>query len=100
MTQNDVILNHLKKQSITSYDAFLSYGITRLAARIYEIRMAGIPVVSTPTEDDKGQIYSTYSLDAVTKGWVNAKPSLSDWRKGKMLRVKNPWYSPDYTFHN
>tara|TARA_R110002051_G_scaffold149794_1_gene222360 strand:+ start:32 stop:325 length:294 start_codon:yes stop_codon:yes gene_type:complete len=94
MTQNDVVLKHLKKQSITSYDAFLSYGITRLAARIYEIRMAGIPVVSTPTEDDKGKIYSTYSLDAVTKGWVNAKPSFSDWREGQMYRIKNPWYSP------
>ena len=39
MTQNEMILQHLKeKGSITSAEAFTLYGVTRLSARIYDLR--------------------------------------------------------------
>ena len=41
-TQVTRVLEHLKKHgSITTYDAFVKYGITRLSARIFEIRELG-----------------------------------------------------------
>lgn len=40
--QNKIILNHLKnKGSITSWEAIQAYGITRLAARIFDLKEAG-----------------------------------------------------------
>ena len=39
MTQNKTILNHLQSfGSITSYEAFVKYRITRLASRIHNLR--------------------------------------------------------------
>lgn len=39
MTQVDRVLRHLKdSNSITSYEAFVDYGITRLSAVIYVLR--------------------------------------------------------------
>lgn len=38
MTQNTLILSHLKHAPITSLEAFKLYGITRLASRIHELR--------------------------------------------------------------
>jgi hypothetical protein len=42
VTQGEIILRHLKKYgSITSWEAIMEYGITRLSARIYELRKLG-----------------------------------------------------------
>lgn len=42
MTQNDMILNHLREHgSITSKEAIDAYGITRLSGRIFELRKRG-----------------------------------------------------------
>lgn len=42
MTQNEKVLNHMKQfGSITSMDAFMRYHITRLSARIWDLRAAG-----------------------------------------------------------
>ena len=42
MTQNEMILKHLKgKGSITTLEAFNLYGVTRLSARIYDLRKHG-----------------------------------------------------------
>lgn len=42
MTQNEMILKHLKeKGSITTLEAFNLYGVTRLPARIYDLRKRG-----------------------------------------------------------
>ena len=39
MTQRDVILQHLKDhKTITSWQAIMEYGITRLATRIWELK--------------------------------------------------------------
>ena len=39
LTQTKLVLQHLKEHgSITSYEAFKLYGVTRLSAKIYELR--------------------------------------------------------------
>lgn len=45
MSQNDQIHDHLKAGNpITSLDAIELYGITRLSARIYDLRQKGVPI--------------------------------------------------------
>ena len=45
MTQNEMILRHLKeKESITSAEAFTLHGVTRLSGRIYELRRDGYKI--------------------------------------------------------
>ena len=41
MSQNQEVLKYLKKHTITSKDAFMIFGITRLSARIFDLRAAG-----------------------------------------------------------
>lgn len=42
MTQKERVLRHMKDRgSISSFEAFSEYGITRLAARIHELRDDG-----------------------------------------------------------
>ena len=44
-TQKNEILEHLKKYgSITSKQAFILYGCTRLSARIYDFRKMGLTI--------------------------------------------------------
>lgn len=47
MTQKERVLRHIKDHgSITSFEAFEEYGITRLAARISDLREDGIGIIS------------------------------------------------------
>ena len=47
MTQAEVVLKHLKaKGTITSMEAFEDYGITRLAARISDLREQGYSIAT------------------------------------------------------
>lgn len=42
MTQEDMVLNHLRQyKTITSLEAIQEYGITRLSAKIYNLRKIG-----------------------------------------------------------
>lgn len=42
MTQEDMVLNHLRQyKTITSLEAIQEYGITRLSAKIYNLRHLG-----------------------------------------------------------
>lgn len=51
MSQNDIILTHLKEHgSITSIEAVNRYGITRLAARISDLKKRGIEILTRETE--------------------------------------------------
>jgi len=44
-TQNELILKHLKEYGgITSLEAIQEYGITRLSARIYDLRKEGYSI--------------------------------------------------------
>ena len=49
-TQQRVFDYIMKNKSITSIDAFVDLGETRLSARIYELRRLGIPVSSQVIE--------------------------------------------------
>lgn len=47
MTQCERIMRHLEKfGSISTYEAFTEYGITRLASRICDLRQQGIEIKS------------------------------------------------------
>lgn len=51
VTQEEVVLQHLVKNgTITSLEAINEYGITRISARIFNLRKRGYPIV---TEDRK-----------------------------------------------
>ena len=45
MSQNDLILNHLKHAPITPLEAYQKYGCLRLGARIFELRQQGHEIV-------------------------------------------------------
>lgn len=46
MTQEEMVLNHLKENGkITSWTAIKLYGITRLSAKIYNLRADGHKIV-------------------------------------------------------
>lgn len=58
-TQNDTILEHLKQHGeITALTAFSRYQITRLAARIHELRQDGYSIESVRSEDDNFNVYT------------------------------------------
>ena len=45
-TQNEMVLDYIKKAgSITAREAFIELGITRLSARIFDLRKAGEKIV-------------------------------------------------------
>lgn len=50
-TQNDDILEHLKThKGITSFDAFKLYGVTRISARIFDLRERGHNIINVEHE--------------------------------------------------
>jgi hypothetical protein len=55
-TQRDLVIEHLekKRKGITSWDAIVKYGITRLAKYIHELRSSG------------WQIDDVYEIDSLT----------------------------------
>lgn len=69
MTQNERIKRHIETfGSITSYEAFREYGITRLSARIYDLRRDfGLNITSerktTKNRFDEPVSYAVYKLD-------------------------------------
>lgn len=61
-TQNDVVLAWLKMgRKITTLEAFKKWGITRLAARCFELRKQGWDIKSE-TAGVNGANYARYSL--------------------------------------
>lgn len=63
MTQNEMILNHIKKHgSITSMEAFSEYNITRLSGRIHELRAQGHKIITDHEKANNGAIYAVYRL--------------------------------------
>jgi len=48
--QMESVLRHLKDfEKITSFEAFMEYGTTRLSDKIYRLRKRGHNIVSLPT---------------------------------------------------
>ena len=65
-TQELQILNHLKKHKyITSWEAIQEYRITRLSARIYELREKGYQII-TKNITENGKTFAEYSLISTT----------------------------------
>ena len=69
MTQEQIIYDHLKKYgSITSMESFALYGITRLSARIHDLRhQRNAPIrmtnVTQKNRSGKSVTYAKYSLE-------------------------------------
>lgn len=68
MTQNERIIKHLQKRDITSLDAFVKYGISRLSAVICRLKKQGYNITSTltPVKDRYGMTtyVSKYHLES------------------------------------
>tara|TARA_Y100001951_G_scaffold7597_1_gene4825 strand:- start:260 stop:484 length:225 start_codon:yes stop_codon:yes gene_type:complete len=65
-TQENQILNHLiKHKFITSWEAIQEYRITRLSARIYELREKGYQIL-TKNITENGKTFAEYSLISTT----------------------------------
>ena len=68
MTQEQRILKHLKENgSITSWEAIMEYGITRISARIFELRKQGYKItnerISTKNRYGDNVSYVNYKLE-------------------------------------
>jgi hypothetical protein len=62
MTQTEMIRAHLESgREITPIDALERYGCFRLAARINDLRKAGLPI-ETITEQRDGKAWAKYRL--------------------------------------
>lgn len=62
-THRDLVLAHLQRRGhITPVEALSVYKITRLAARIEELRMAGYSINTDIRRDDAGARYARYTL--------------------------------------
>jgi hypothetical protein len=63
MTQNQMILNHLRQHgSITALEAQQEYGIMRLSARIADLRANGISIASgRQSSKNRWGIRTTYA---------------------------------------
>ena len=65
-TQENIILDHLKEHKfITSWEAIQEYRITRLSARIYELREKGYQII-TKNITENGKTFAEYSLISTT----------------------------------
>lgn len=62
MSQKEVLLKHLKRKTISQYEALLVYGIARLASRIDELRKEGWNIETIMKRDDKGKRYARYRM--------------------------------------
>lgn len=62
MSQKEMLLKHLKRKTISQYEALLVYGIARLASRIDELRKEGWNIETIMKRDDKGKRYARYRM--------------------------------------
>jgi hypothetical protein len=72
-TQTEQVHEYLKENgSITSYEAFTKLGITRLSARIYDLRKAGLSIsnsrVNYTGKQGNPKHYDVYRLRAEHEG--------------------------------
>ena len=63
--QNKEVLDYLTENpSLTSMEAFSKLGITRLAARIHELRQEGVSIDKETIEAKKGTYIARYFLSS------------------------------------
>jgi len=57
------ILQHMRKRgSISPMESLMTYGLSRLAAAVHDLRKAGINVSTEINEDERGHRYARYRL--------------------------------------
>lgn len=62
MTQKEMVLNHLKKHgAITSWEAIMEYGITRLSDVIFRLRKDGYKIITKTIVKKKGERTITFA---------------------------------------
>ena len=62
MSQTEKVLNHMKENGrITTFEAFMTYNITRLSARIYDLKEQGYQIARLKPESHNAH-YTVYSL--------------------------------------
>jgi len=62
MSQNKIILSHLRRNPISAFDAVLQHNIYRLAARIKDLRDEGHTII-TEMKTNKNKVnYAEYHL--------------------------------------
>lgn len=64
MRQTERVFDHIKRHGYITPLIASRYGIDRLAARIYDLRKAGIGIAVSYKKDDVGRRYSEYRLAA------------------------------------
>jgi hypothetical protein len=62
MSQKEVLLKHLKRKTISQYEALLVYGIARLASRVDELRKEGWNIETIMKRDNMGKRYARYRM--------------------------------------
>lgn len=60
-TQKEMVLKHLKRRSLTSWDAIMHYGVTRLADVVFKLKSEGYHI-NTKIESAEGKRWAKYSL--------------------------------------
>ena len=72
MKQTDRIVAYINEfGSITTHEAFMDIGVTRLASRVHDLRSAGVPIVGK-TETARNRYgepvsYKRYSLEKTSE---------------------------------
>ena len=67
ITQEYKVLRHMREfGSITPIQAFKTYEITRLAAKVFELRRKGYNIVTTQETSRNGATYARYVLKEET----------------------------------
>lgn len=62
MNQNSLVLEHMQKNGYITPLVAANYGVTRLASRIHDLKLAGYSIAKQTTKDMRGKRYSRYSL--------------------------------------
>ena len=82
MTQAQTILRHMQTHGcISTLEAFQLYSITRLSARIWDLRHDGYDIVSETVSTKRGDktiSYAVYALDKEAKDEEQGESSVSD----------------------
>ena len=75
-SQESIVLNHLKKyKHITTWEAITEYRITRLSARIYELREKGYQII-TKNISENGKRWAEYSLISISNTLLGRKTNV------------------------
>lgn len=63
------VLAHLfRRGSISPIEAQVSYGLTRLAAAVHELRNSGYPIRTDLKKDEAGHRYARYRMQQALRG--------------------------------